>query len=81
MLNKQITAKRAWADLSERARLGYKFGFISCLGLLYKCGEITREGIIEKMVEAGITPEDCARFKRHDSSFQPLSASRNQLRG
>jgi hypothetical protein len=81
MLNKQITAKRAWADLSERARLGYKFGFISCLGLLYKSGEISRAEVIEKMLEAGISPDDCARFKRHDSAFQPMAASRNQVRG
>jgi hypothetical protein len=81
MLNKQITAKRAWADLSERARLGYKFGFISCLGLLYKSGEISRAEVIEKMVEAGITAEDCSRFKQHDSAFQKLPASRNQVRG
>ena len=67
MLAKQISAKRAWADLSERARLGYAFGFISCLGLLYKSGGITKSEVVEKLVEAGISKDDLVKFRSHET--------------
>jgi hypothetical protein len=64
-LEKQVTAKKAWATLSERARLGEKFGMIAMLGLLYKGGEISREQVVEKLNEAQVSREDLKKFREH----------------
>jgi hypothetical protein len=62
MLNRQISAKKAWARLSERAECGEKFGFIACLGLLYKGGILTRAQVIEELNSARITRDDLRKF-------------------
>jgi hypothetical protein len=61
---KQLSAKKAWSRLSERARLGEKFGFIGCLGLLYKSGALTREQVVKHLNEGKITREDLQRFRK-----------------
>lgn len=61
--DKQLTAKKAWGQLSERARLGEKFGQIAMLGLLYKSGKISRQEVIEALNLAGVTREDLKRFR------------------
>src|SRR4051812_44911744 len=62
MLNRQISAKKAWARLSERAESGEKFGFIACLGLLYKAGILTGAQVVEQLEASHISREDLAKF-------------------
>ena len=63
MESRFISAKKAWARLSERAERGEKFGFIACLGLLYKSGVLTRDQVLERLNEARITADDCRKFR------------------
>ena len=63
MLRKQVTAKRAWARMSERAEFGERFGFIACLSLLYKNGFISRAQVVESLNESHITRADLAKFR------------------
>jgi len=65
---KQLSAKRAWAELNERARLGEKFGFIACLGLLYKSGQLSREQVVSRLNEARVTRDDLKRFRERRNS-------------
>ena len=65
MLNRQITAKRAWARMSERAELGERFGFIACLSVLYKAGILKRAQVVEMMNDSHITRADLAKFREH----------------
>lgn len=60
---KQVSAKQAWAEMTERARQGEKFGFIACLGLLYKSGKITRAEVLQLLREAHVQREDCRKFR------------------
>jgi hypothetical protein len=60
---KQLSAKKAWSRLSERARLGEKFGFIGCLGLLYKSGQLDKIQAAKFLNEAGVTREDLKKFR------------------
>ena len=62
---RQLTAKRAWGQLSERARLGEKFGAIALMGLLLKTGLLSRTQVIEKLTEFGVTREDLRKFREH----------------
>lgn len=64
-MSRQISAKRAWARLSERAERAEKFGFIACLALLYKCGAVTRAQVVEKLNESHITRADLQKFREH----------------
>ena len=66
-MNRRLSAKRAWARLSERAELGEKFGFISCIALLYKAGTLTRAQVVETLNDAyGINgPWDLAAEAAH----------------
>lgn len=63
MLDRKISAKKAWARLSERAESGEKFGFIAALGILYKSGILTRAQVVEHLNAARITREDLKRFR------------------
>jgi hypothetical protein len=65
MTKRHISAKRAWAQLSERAERGEKLGFIAALQLLFQCGMISRPQMIEKLNEARITRDDLAIFHKH----------------
>jgi hypothetical protein len=65
MSNKHISAKKAWARISERAQLGEKFGFIACLGILYKGGFITRGDVVARLNDARITRGDLVKFREH----------------
>jgi hypothetical protein len=67
-MNRRLSAKRAWARLSERAERAEKFGFIACLGLLYKAGHLTRAQVVDKLNESHITRGDLARFREHSTS-------------
>ena len=60
---KQVSAKKAWANLAEKARLGPKFGFIACLGLLYKAGVISRDQVLKFLRDAHVNQADLRRFK------------------
>lgn len=62
---KQVSAKQAFARVHERARLGEKFGFIACLGLLYKSGRLTREEVVKLLNESHITRDDLRKFRAH----------------
>ena len=75
---KQLSAKKAWARLSERVRSGETFGFISCLALLYKGGLLSKAELVEQLNAAGITKDDLKRFRERrqipaDSNAQPPS--------
>ena len=67
-MNRRLSAKRAWARLSERAECAEKFGFIACLGLLYKAGRLTRAQVVERLNESHITRADLTRFREHSTS-------------
>ena len=66
-MNRRLSAKRAWARLSERAECGERFGFIACLALLYKTGCLTRAQVVDRLNEAHITREDLEKFRKHSS--------------
>lgn len=66
-LFRQETAKRAWGKLQARAERGEKFGFIACLGVLYKSGKLTRAEVLEKLKESHITREDLRKFREQIS--------------
>jgi hypothetical protein len=66
-MSRQVSAKRAWARLSERAECGEKFGFIGCLALLYKCGILTRPQVVEKLNESRISRADLEKFREHST--------------
>lgn len=65
---RHITAKRAWGEMAERARLGNSFGFIACLGLLYKSGTLSRAQVVDALNSAGITREELQKFKAHQGT-------------
>ena len=67
-MNRQISAKCAWARLSERAECAEKFGFIACLALLYKTNTLTRAQVVDRLNEAHITREDLIKFREHSTS-------------
>ena len=60
---KQLSAKKAWGALSERARFGENFGFIACLALLYKAHLLTKSQVTELLNAQGITREDLQKFR------------------
>jgi hypothetical protein len=60
-----ISAKKAWARLTERAERGEKFGFIACLSLLYKAQILTRGQVLEQLNLARVTRADLAKFREH----------------
>ena len=60
---KQLSAKKAWAQLNERARLGDRFAKIAMLGLLLKSGHLTRAQVLEQLIAAGVTQEDLRKFR------------------
>ncbi len=62
---RHVSAKKAWARLSDRAERGEKFGFIACLGVLYKAGSLTRSQVVEHFNRAHITREDLQKFREH----------------
>ncbi len=67
-MNRRLSAKKAWARLSERAECGERFGFIACIALLYKAGHLTRAQVVEKLNESHITRADLVRFRKHSTS-------------
>ena len=67
-MDRRLSAKKAWARLSERAECGEKFGFIACLGLLYRAGHLTRAQVVDKLNESHVTRADLARFRDHSTS-------------
>jgi|ERR1035437_4077659 hypothetical protein len=67
-LRKQITAKKAWARLSERAESGETFGFIAALSLLYKSGVLKRGQVTEQLNLAHVTRDDLRKFREHTNS-------------
>jgi hypothetical protein len=67
-LRKQITAKKAWARLSERAESGETFGFIAALSLLYKSGVLNRGQVTEQLNLARVTRDDLRKFREHTNS-------------
>jgi hypothetical protein len=71
-LQKSISAKKAWAALSEKARLGEKFGFIACLGLLYKSGIVNRQQVIDNLNAASVTPDDLRKFRERRDERETL---------
>ena len=73
-MNRRLSAKRAWARLSERAECGERFGFIACIALLYKAGQLTRAQVVDALNEARITRDDLARFREHSSSSARVQA-------
>ena len=67
-LRKQITAKKVWAQLSERAESGETFGYVACLGFLYKMGVLTREQVLEQLNLAHVTRDDLRKFREHTNT-------------
>ena len=67
-LRKQVTAKKAWARLSERAESGETFGFIAALSLLYKSGVLNRGQVTEQLNLARVTRDDLRKFREHTNS-------------
>jgi hypothetical protein len=63
--NRHISAKRAFARVSERAEHGEKFGFIAAFQLLVRSGVLTREQVAQFMNDARITRDDLERFRKH----------------
>ena len=43
------------------------FGFIACIALLYKAGQITRAQVVEKLNESHISRADLVRFREHST--------------
>ena len=68
---KQVSAKKAWANLAEKARLGQKFGFIACLGLLYKAGKLSRGEVLEALKDGHVTRQDLASFRHTIGTDDP----------
>ena len=68
--NRHISAKKAWARLSERAQLGEKFGFIACLGILYKAGMLSRGEVLKRLNEARVTRADLVKFREQSGNRQ-----------
>ena len=66
MTERHISAKKAWARMSERAMHGEKFGFIAALALLHKTGVLTRKQVVEQLNAGQITRVDLERFRRDD---------------
>lgn len=62
---RHTSAKKAWSKLQERAERGEKFGFIACLGLMYKSGHLTRQQVLDRLREGQITREDLRKFREH----------------
>jgi len=67
-LRKQVSAKKAWARLSERAESGETFGYVACLGFLYKMGVLTRGQVLEQLNLAHVTRDDLRKFREHTNS-------------
>ena len=59
---KELSSKRAWAALTEKAQRS-TFAFIALLGLLYKSGSLTRSEVLEKLKAAGIGRDDLQRWR------------------
>jgi hypothetical protein len=55
-LAKHISAKKAWGELSNRARLGERRGFAACVWLLYKNQFISKEQAIAQLEQWDISP-------------------------
>jgi hypothetical protein len=70
MSERHISAKKAWAQISERAQLGEKFGFIACLGILYKGGFLSRGQVLEQLKIAKISRDDLVKFREHSGDRQ-----------
>jgi hypothetical protein len=76
MLTRNISAKKAWDRLSKRAESGEKFGFIACLGILYKSGVLSRGQVVEQLNRARITRQDLKRFREQTGcNVQSISNS------
>jgi hypothetical protein len=60
--DKQLSAKKAWGALNERARLGEKFGAISLVGLMIAGGYLTKPEAAKLLNEAGVTLDDIQKF-------------------
>jgi hypothetical protein len=78
---RHISAKRAWARISERAEHGEKFGFIACLGILYKGGLLTRGQVLERLKEARITRADLEKFREHIGHSRDSGSESGQVCG
>lgn len=65
---RHVSAKRAWANLQERAEHGEKFGFIAAMGILYKGGTLTREQVLKLLQDNHITAADCRKFREQTQS-------------
>ena len=61
---KRATAKRAWREMSERARLGHALGFIDALSLLFHQGIISRSDVLRFFNERRITKTDLEAYRR-----------------
>jgi len=61
---RHISAKRAWAEMSERARLGHALGFIDAIGLLFSQGLISRAQVIELFRSRDITKADLIAYRK-----------------
>ncbi len=60
---KQLSAKKAFALVTERARRAENFALIATLGLLYKSGQLTRDQVVDKLNEARVTRDDLRKFR------------------
>lgn len=78
---RHISAKKAWARISERAERGEKFGFIACLGILYKGGFLTRGEVLEQLNQARISRADLVKFREHIDHPQPGPVSKGTRAG
>ena len=59
-----MTAKRAWREMSERARRGRQLGFLDALGLLYGQGVLSREQVTTLINAQKIDREDLDAYRR-----------------
>jgi hypothetical protein len=78
--SRHISAKKAWARISERAECGEKFGFIACLGILYKGGFLTRGVVLDRLKEARITRADLVKFREHTVHNRDSNPESGQVR-
>jgi hypothetical protein len=60
---KQLSAKKAWSKLNERARPGEKFGKIAMVGLMFKSGFLSKPETVKLLNEAGVTRQDLQKFR------------------
>ena len=71
MAARHISAQKAWDRLSERAEHGETFGFIACLGVVYKAGVITRAQVLDALNAAHVTREDLRKFSEFRVQSRP----------